>query len=190
MTQKQSTSFNIWRNSQTWGTAISSITSASSQSNPDVWTAINGETFEMKLHPSINREVGFCLSKSWKLLIFSLMITESLPHRILHMGYPLCHIGQGTLPSSGYWQIPSLSIHQPWAFLYFPGLPPLFLFFTSPTTWLKPTYMTYLPSPLVLCPTYTWLLSSMFPCLHKSPISGLNLVNFPFPPIGSLCLSE
>jgi hypothetical protein len=41
------------------------------------------EAIEIELHPyNINREAGFCLSKSWKLLIGSLKLLEHDPRTL------------------------------------------------------------------------------------------------------------
>jgi hypothetical protein len=44
---------------------------------------IVGEVIEIELHPyNINREGGFCLSKSWKPLIGSLTLSEHDPRTL------------------------------------------------------------------------------------------------------------
>jgi hypothetical protein len=53
---------------------------------------IFGEAIEIELHPNIlNRDVGFCLSKSWKPLICSLKKPSEHDTRSakLHRSYPI-----------------------------------------------------------------------------------------------------
>jgi hypothetical protein len=52
------------------------------------------EAIEIELHRNImNREDGFCLSKSWKPLICSLKRVGNLPHGTVELGSPLDHVG-------------------------------------------------------------------------------------------------
>jgi hypothetical protein len=125
----------------------------------------------IELHPSnTKREDGFCLSKSWKPLIFFLKPVGSLHHMTADLGSPRGHAGPCTLPVSRHkiCPLPSLSSPPPWcpSFLPLPLLSqPKPHSWDSRTSRRFPVQHTFTLFPLSL---YNTSKISHFQCRQKS----------------------
>jgi hypothetical protein len=102
------------------------------------------EATEVELHPrNMNREDGFCLSKSWKPLICSFKDRRKTPSQDGRSGF-----SAGTrrsLPLTGHKLCPTRALTSPKPPPWCPGFAPLPMLPSSSTECLRLTHTTSLP---------------------------------------------
>jgi hypothetical protein len=131
---------------------------------------IIGEVIDIELHPNImNRENGFCLSKSWRPLIWSLKDHRELPSHDGRPGFLHGHAGLCTLLLSGHKICPRRalsSLHPDYRLPSTTSAP------SSPIACLQLTYLICVPDMSVLCPTHPYTFPVFFLDQQSCPFLG------------------